>query len=623
MTPNQQAAPPATQNGTATAQSVRRAVLLAAGRGQRLYPLTADIPKCLIEIGGEPLVERALRALAAEGVTEATIVVGYRGEAVRDRLGATFAGLDISYVEAPDYATTNNLRSLWDARSHLDQDVLLLDADVVFDSAVIAALLAVPGSSAAVAPHHSALSGTVVRRDARQRVSSFVLDAEQGPDFDARETFKTVNIYLLREQLLREQVVPRLLSMVAAGRVQEYYECILRDCVADGSLLDLVAVDVSGSRWYENDDHRDLDAAEFLFLDREAQFERIQRLHGGYWRYGFTDHSYLYNMNFPPQAMLDAFKVDLQQIVTNYPVAQSELARLVADWTGSNPEHVVVANGAAELIMLVGGRVEQGLTLPTPSFNEYEQVVEAGQLNRFALDPDTFALNVDAFADFAIRNRSDLAVVVTPNNPTAMAVPRDDLLELAARLTPHGCRLIVDESFIEFSRGGGAASVEGMVAALPNLAVIKSMSKVFGIAGLRLGYLVSADLSFVADIRRGVPIWNINGLAEQFLRTVGRFRGEFEASCDLTRVAYRGLYEDLLAIPGVEPLEPDANFVMCKLTGPGVTGPQIARRLYVEHNILIKDCAAKTMPDADRYVRIASRTPAENRRLVQALAPLV
>ena len=149
------------------------------------------------------------------------------------------------------------------------------------------------------------------------------------------------------------------------------------------------------------------------------------------------------------------------------------------------------------------------------------------------------------------------------------------------------------------------------------------MSKVFGIAGLRIGYLLSADREFIDGVRAALPIWNINGLGEEFLRTLGRYRAEFVESCNFTRVAYTQLYEDLLALPGISPTEPDANFILAKLTDPSTTGPDVARRLYIGHNIVIKDCANKSMPEADRYLRIASRTPEENRRLVQALAEVL
>ncbi|MGI9658202.1 MAG: aminotransferase class I/II-fold pyridoxal phosphate-dependent enzyme, partial [Gaiellaceae bacterium] len=502
-------------------------------------------------------------------------------------------------------------------------DLLLLEADVVFDAAVVGALLEVPGSSAAVAPFRRPLSGTVVHRNAGDYVTSFTLGADQGPGFDADNALKTVNIYLLREALLRELVVPRLCRTVEAGHVERYYETVLQECVAEGSLRDLAAVDVSTHRWYEVDDPRDLDAAQFKFMEREAQYEPIQRLHGSYWRYGFVDHSYLYNMHFPPAEMMDVFRDDLHEIVTNYPVGQQELARLVADWNGAEPGQLAVANGGAELIKILGNQFMQRMTIPTPSFNEYEEVIAAEGLNRFPLDPVTFELDVDAFAESATEWKSDTSILVTPNNPTALSVSRPDVLRLAKQLEVADCRLIVDESFIEFARDGERNGVENAIQQHTNLVIIKSMSKVFGIAGLRIGYLLSADRAFIKAVRRALPIWNVNGLAEQFLRTVGRYRNEFVASCEQTRATCSALYDDLTAIPDLEPIRPDANFILARLGDGAQSAPEVARRLYVEHNILIKDCASKSMPDADRYLRIASRTPDENRVLVDALAAVI
>ena len=616
-----------TGSGASVPVVVRRAVILAAGRGDRLQPLTNHLPKCLVEVNGEPLLSRALRALAACGLQEATIVIGHLGEVIRERIGDHFAGLEIHYVDALDYDTTNNIRSLWDARDYFDKDILLLEADVIFDREVIEALVCQPGSSIAVAPYHSALSGTVVRRGEQAEVVSFHLGADQRAGFDPAGSYKTVNISLLRAGLLRDQLLPRLDRLIEDGQVQEYYERTFRDFVADGSVADLAAVDVSASRWYEIDDQRDLEAAEFLFLNRDSQFDRIQHLHGSYWRYGFVDHSYLYNMYFPPDAMLQDLQGDLREIVTNYPVGQAECARLISGWTGADPDQLVVANGAAELIKILGNEFLGDLAIATPSFNEYEEVIAADRLHRLPLAAPNFDLDLSALVAFAIDRGCDTAVVVSPNNPTARSVPRDDLLRAASELEAHDCRLIVDESFVEFAGEGLNGSVEPFLEAHPNLAVLKSMSKIMGIAGLRIGYLRSTDREFVDALRAELPIWNLNGLAEAFLRSVGRYRREFLESCDLTRATSIDLYERLQSLPGLQPIEPDANFVLCKLTPDSSGEPpdarSFARRLYVNHNILIKDCGAKSMPDANHYLRIAARTPAENRQLVDALRQLL
>ena len=599
--------------------AVRRAVILAAGKGNRIQPLTAGIPKCLIEVGGQSLIERALHGLGSQHVSEAVIVVGYKASLIRDRVGASFEGIKITYVDACDYETTNNIRSLWDARDYLTEDVILVEADVIFDSNLITDLLREKGSSAAVAPYYKALSGTLIHCDDQRRITKFLMNEDLDRLPKDIDLFKTVNVYLFRKTLLEEEIVPRLEQEIQDGHQNGYYESVLRDFVAEKSKSELVAVDVSKNRWYEIDDHRDLDAAEFLFLTRTEQFDRIQELHGAYWRYGFIDHAYLYNMYFPPAEMLDVFSKNLPEIVSNYPVAQPELARLVANWTGANPDNLAVANGAAELIKILGNQFIQRLIIPTPSFNEYEEVVQPEKLERFPLDPDTFGLDIDGFTHAAVQWKADTAVIVTPNNPTALSVKPEDLMKLAERLRREECRLIVDESFIEFSALGSNGSLEDLIGEQPNLAIIKSMSKVFGIAGLRLGYILSSDSKFISDIRSSLAIWNVSGMAEEFLHAVGRHRTEFIASCNQTRLDCVALYEMLMSTEGIEPLEPDANFVLCKLTNPSASGLDITRRLYVEHNILIKDCAKKSMPEADRYVRIASRTQAENRTLVDAL----
>ena len=126
----------------------------------------------------------------------------------------------IRYVEAPDYATTNNIRSLWDVRDYLDRDVLLLEADIAFDASVIAALLAEPGNSVAVAPYDLALSGTVVRTDRNGRVTSFTLGADQHSDFDTSGALKTVNIYVLRQALLRDEAIDTVIHLAAQAGVR-------------------------------------------------------------------------------------------------------------------------------------------------------------------------------------------------------------------------------------------------------------------------------------------------------------------------------------------------------------------------------------------------------------------
>ncbi len=363
--------------------------------------------------------------------------------------------------------------------------------------------------------------------------------------------------------------------------------------------------------------------ADLMRAAREAEYDALQFEHGGYWRHGFVDHAYLYNLHFPPESLVQMLGGQIHELVRNYPVAQSVVAGLVGDLIGQPPGRILVGNGAAELIKIISGHLSTKLIVPVPSFNEYANAAPAGNVVEFALDAPSFQLDVDRFAAEAIRCEADFAVVVTPNNPTSLLVPRADLLRLLGILDGHGCTLIVDESFIDFARAGAAESLEKDIADHPSLAVLKSMSKAYGICGLRIGYLLTADEGLARRIRDDLPIWNVNGFAEEFLRLAPRFRQEFAESCQSVREERDALYEDLRTVPGLSVYRPDANFIFCRLPEASPSGPDVARRLFVEDNIYIKHCSGKTMPDPSRYIRVASRTTNENEALTKALARVV
>ena len=612
-------------NGTVEAPRtiVRKAIILAAGVGDRLQPFTRQFPKCLAPINGVPILVNTLTHLSDVGVNEVVIVVGHQKEKIYDRIGDTFKALKVSYIESENYASTNNIYSLWLARKHLVDDVLLLEADVFFERRLLDRMLShESGSLAAVSRHQSWMSGTVVSVDKAENIHALMDARDQGPDFDYSKVFKTVNIYLFRGDFLRRYFVPHLEAYIASEDIDEYYEVILHAMALRGR-YNLRAVQCDDLRWYEIDDENDRVAAEYLFSTQEHRYDLISGEHGGYWRYDFVDHALLYNLYFPPEPVFAHFRNHLHDLVLNYPVAQNPLARTVGTLINQPAERIAVGNGASELIKIVASQITRRLIVPVPTFNEYEEVVPEGQLVRFALGPPSFQLDVDAFAEEAARCEASIAVVVTPNNPTSLSVPRSDLCRLADKLARQNCTLVVDESFVDFSREPEHATLTNEIDTYPNLVILKSMGKAFGIGGLRLGYLVTSNSDLAEAVRRSVPIWNINGFAESFLRLAPRYRREFAKSCIQVRMDRDDLYQRLNSIRGMTVYRPDANFVFCRLPDGTASGPEVTRALFVEHNILVKHCAGKTMPDSDRYLRIASRTGAENRKLAEGLGDIL
>lgn len=363
--------------------------------------------------------------------------------------------------------------------------------------------------------------------------------------------------------------------------------------------------------------------AQYNYETQTQKYDFISGQHGGYYRHGFVDHAYLYNLYFPPEAIFTSFKNHIHDIVLNYPVAQDALAGLIGKLIHQPAERIVVGNGAAELIKIVSGHLSSKLIVPVPSFNEYVNAAPSGRAVEFALEFPSFHLDVDKFTAEAIRVHADVAVVVTPNNPTSMLVPRSDLVCLAQKLAHHDCILIVDESFIDFVQNPEQTTLEHDIERYPNMAIFKSMSKAYGICGLRIGYMLTANVAFAEAVRKGVHIWNINGFAEEFLQLLPGYRQEFVESCKQVRADRDHLYDNLCAIPGMTVYKPDANFVFCRLPDYAHSAPEVTRRLFIKHNMYIKHCQGKTLPDSDQYVRIASRTETENCSLVDALAGII
>lgn len=602
---------------------VRKAIILAAGTGSRMEPFTQHTPKCLVPINGVTILNNMLAHLSDSGVEETVIIVGHLKERIYDTIGTSFNGMKVSYVESDRYATTNNIYSLWLAREHLTEDIVLLESDVFFERLLLNHIFANGNRNvAAVAKHQSWMSGTVVSIDKKGNIQALLETRHQGPQFDYSKVFKTLNIYLLRRDFLRDEFVPHLEAFINAGDVNQYYEVIFH-ATAYSQQHSMTALLCDDIKWFEIDNENDRMTAEYIFASPEERYEIVAREHGSYWRYGFTDHTYLYNLYFPPEGVFDHMQDHLHDLIESYPVAQDALAGLVGLIVNQPAQRIVVGNGASELIKIISGYLCNQLIIPEPSFNEYANATPEGKITGFALKPPFFQLDVEEFAAEALRCRADVAVVVSPNNPTSLLVPKADLLRLTEKLADQDCLLIVDESFIDFAEDQDQAILENEIAEHKNLAILKSMSKIYGICGLRLGYLLTVNQGFATAVRNKVPIWNINGFAEAFLRLLPLYRQDFIESCQKVRDDRDGLYQSLASIPGMTAYKPDANFVFCRLPDEALSGPEVSRRLFIEDNIYIKHCAGKPLPESNRYLRIASRTRLENDKLVEALQRII
>ncbi|MBB4365320.1 histidinol-phosphate/aromatic aminotransferase/cobyric acid decarboxylase-like protein [Bradyrhizobium sp. CIR18] len=345
----------------------------------------------------------------------------------------------------------------------------------------------------------------------------------------------------------------------------------------------------------------------------------VNRFPGGYWKHDIKDFVLLVNPYFPPSSFLDELKDALPRLIACYPSPHAQMVELVAEVVKIPANNLAVCNGVAELLPILLGRMGMKIAVPVPSFNPYETTALPGRLYRFILPLPDFELDVHHYAAFARANGVSGVVVISPNNPTSRMVRCEDLRCLASELRDRQQLLLLDESFIEFSEAGRTASLENHLFEFPNVIILKSLGKIYGTCGLRIGYAASANRELINQIRAALPPWNVNTCAEFFLSKLPHLTHEANESWARVRSDRERLYKDLLGIDGMRVLKPDANFVFCELPSRWPDGDVIASKLLKDSRILIRHNGGKTLQNGKRFLRIASRTAEDNQLLVAAL----
>ncbi|MDR2745970.1 MAG: aminotransferase class I/II-fold pyridoxal phosphate-dependent enzyme [Treponema sp.] len=596
-----------------------QAVILAAGMGTRLGKYSRDNTKCMLRINGRTLIERALDALDGEGIRKCTIVVGYQKENLMGFIGARYKNIDIEYISNDVYKKTNNIYSLYLARDRLVlDDTILLESDLIFEERIIKDLLRSPEPTlAVVAPYESWMDGTVVQISKTGVISSFI--PRKFFDYNEKESYyKTVNIYKFSREFSRNCYVPFLDAYSKAMGSNEYYEQVLR-VIATLDKHELKAMVLSDHRWYEIDDIQDKDIAETIFCGTPAErLSLVGRRYGGYWRFPrMLDFCYLVNPYFPTEQMQNEIKAYFTDLLTTYPSGLDVQNLLAGKLFNVEAANILTGNGAAELIRALAAAERGKIGVIYPTFNEYPECFGGDRV--VPLVPGGFSHSAGELLSFA--DQCDTLVLINPDNPSGAYIPSRDIMTVLESLEKKNKRLILDESFIDFcdSEEDPSFLKQAVLDRFPGLVVIKSLSKSYGIPGIRLGVLAAADRELIAKVRRQIPIWNINAFGEYFLQIIGKYRKDYAASCREI-AAERRRFGDLLEKSAVfEKVYPSqANYFLCGLR-KDVPAGVLTEYLLERFEIFIKDLSGKKGIPGDGWVRIAVRNRDDNDTLIEKL----
>lgn len=602
-----------------------QAIILAAGMGRRLGELTEGNTKCMLEVNGEKLIDRVVRKLSTLELNRIVIVAGYERSNLIDYIKSTYPELDIEFVENPVYDRTNNIYSLWLARDYLmSDDTLLLESDLIFEDSVIDCAIESPYPNLAlVAKYEPWMDGTMICKDCNDNIVTFIPKSA----FDYADTdsyFKTVNIYKLSREFSSQRYLPFLEAYIKAMGNNEYYEQVLRVMTLIDN-CEIKAVDIVGRKWYEIDDVQDLRIAETIFADESLRLEKMQHSFGGYWRYpGVLDFCYLVNPYFPTPKMVYEMKANFDNLLRQYPSGMGVNSMLAGKYFGVRQDYICVGNGAAELIKSLMERIEGRLGVVYPTFEEYPNRLPESRREVFVPKDADFSYTAsDLMAYFDDRDIASL-LIINPDNPSGNFIPYASLLELAEWSSRKGIRLIVDESFVDFSDGGVLNTLldNQVLAKYPHLCVVKSISKSYGVPGLRLGVIASADTALISAMKKDVAIWNINSFAEYYMQIFGKYESDYIRSCNLFRQERDRFFRELSAVNFIRVIPSQANYFLCEITSR-FSSSELTRLLLARFNILIKDCSSKKgFSDGRQFVRIAVRDRNDNSTLVKVLNTL-
>ena len=343
--------------------------------------------------------------------------------------------------------------------------------------------------------------------------------------------------------------------------------------------------------------------------------------YGGFWRYPhMIDYCYLVNPYFPNQRLTEEMTCNYSSLLSQYPSGREVDSIVTSNVFGVNKDYIVLSNGAAELIKIFMEEQSGTVGIICPSFNEYKERCEREVLVYQPEGADLRYTENDIIQFFD--GKIQLLVLINPDNPSGNFIPISGVIKILEWAKQAGIKVLVDESFVDFADLADGESIEDntlireeILKEYKNLYVVKSISKSYGVPGLRLGVLASADEEKVNQIKKNMPIWNINSFAEFFMQIIPKYRKDYAAALVEFRKTRKDFLEKLEQIEYLKAVPTQANYVMCEVIGR--SAGEICICLF-EKGILIKNLTEKVKNDR-QYIRIAIRTQEENDQVLKIL----
>lgn len=360
-----------------------------------------------------------------------------------------------------------------------------------------------------------------------------------------------------------------------------------------------------------------------LFEDEKLLKQYYSR-YGGYWRFpDMLDFCYLVNPYFNRSRIIQEMQDFFPTIVSQYPSGMAVNSNLASECWNVKQEFIVPGNGAAELIKALMEDVSGRIGVVRPTFEEYPNRLPDENVVTYMPKKADFRYDEVDLIDFFGQNHVDTLLLINPDNPSGNFISMEGVYKLAEWCMQNNMRFVLDESFVDFSVGyiHNSCISNDILEKYSNMCVMKSISKSYGVPGLRLGILCSADVELIAKIKKQVSIWNINSFAEYFMQIYPKYREDYKHACDQFLQSREDFEKELQKIPFIHVMPSQANYFFLEVLPP-YTAKQLCSILLKDYNILASACLAKKGIEPNRYIRVAVRNHADNKKFVDALKEL-
>jgi histidinol-phosphate/aromatic aminotransferase/cobyric acid decarboxylase-like protein len=329
------------------------------------------------------------------------------------------------------------------------------------------------------------------------------------------------------------------------------------------------------------------------------------------------------NPYFPTPGMFEQLAGNLENVLKFYPSDADTIAGQLARVLRLNPATIAMSNGSTELITWMDHLwVTESLAIPIPTFGRWtDQPMETGKrVDMFPLqERDAFELDIDRYITFIRSRGSRVAVLCNPNNPDGGYIPHREILRFMDELSDLDL-VVIDESFIDFVDAEHSPSVAAEAAIRPNVVVLKSLGKNFGLHGIRFGYLV-ANPGLAAKMRKTLPKWNLNSLAETIVFMLAEHAEEYNESLRLLARDRFAMGVELARMPELSVYSSQANFLLVKLADD-IDGTEMRDHLITHHDVLVRECGNK-LGMSSQFLRLVVRPEQDVARLVDGIRSFI